>query len=117
MADLHDKAANRKAKQRERREARQARDDVAEIMALPAGRRFMYRLIFDTCGLQNVYLSSDSGIYRNEGARKVGADLALTLQLEHTGAYTTMIAERMATLKLTTVATTDRDEPETGDDE
>lgn len=106
-----------KQKSKELREIALAREDLAEVLGTPAGRRFMYRMIYDTCGLQNVYLAQDSGIYKHEGSRKVGADLARTLQMEHTEAYILMITERMRDLKYSAQV---RDEPkpeEEGDPE
>jgi len=107
-----DRERQNRERNREKREAFQAKTDLAEVMALPAGRRFMYRLIYDTCELQSVYLAQDSGIYKHEGKRGVGAALAMELQTSHPEAFIQMITDRMQALKYTAVR-----EPEpTGDD-
>lgn len=103
-----------KEENRRKREEQQAKADVTTVMALAAGRRFMYRLIFETCGLQDVYLAQDSGIYKHEGKRGVGVALALDLQVNHTEAYIQMISERMKDLKYNSQV---REEPKAdGDD-
>ncbi len=109
-----DQARLGKEKNREAREALQAREDMAAIMATPAGRRVMYRLIYDRCGLQDVYLAQDSGIYKHEGQRKIGADVAFELQQNHTESYILMVTERMRDLKFNSQI---RDEPKPGEDE
>lgn len=81
------------------RERSLAREDLSEIMASKAGRRFMYRHIFIDCHLQDVYVAQDSGVYKHEGRRGVGADLAILLQTEHTDAYILMITERLLAMK------------------
>ncbi len=85
-------------KTRETVEASQRREDIAMVMSTPGGRRFMYRLIYDDCGLQDQYMAQDSGIYKHEGKRSVGAALAQRLQVEHTEAYILMITERLRDL-------------------
>jgi hypothetical protein len=108
-----DQARLSKEKNREARAAIQAREDLASVMSTPAGRRVMYRLIYDKCGLQDVYLAQDSGIYKHEGQRKIGADMAFELQQNHTESYILMITERMRDLKYNSQI---RDEPK-GDSE
>jgi hypothetical protein len=102
-----------KEKNREVREALRAREDMAAVMSTPAGRRVLYRLIYDRCGLQDVYLAQDSGIYKHEGQRKIGADMAFELQQNHTESYILMITERMRDLKYNSQI---RDEPKIGED-
>jgi hypothetical protein len=104
-----------KERNKEKRESLLSVQDMAEVMALPAGRRFLYRLIYGRCELQSVYLAQDSGIYKHEGKRGVGADLAQELQTNHTEAFILMITERMRDLKYDSQI---REEPTpTGDDQ
>lgn len=94
-----DEARLKRERNREKREIAQAKADLAEVMSLPAGRRFMYHLLFDTCGLNDIYVAQDSGIYKHEGRRSVGGKLVLALQTEHAEAYILMITERMHALR------------------
>lgn len=73
----------------------QERRDYLEIMALPAGRRFMYSLVFIDCDLMSTYGGADIGIHRHEGRRSVGQDLVKRLQTICPSSYITMVAERM----------------------
>src|SRR5690242_19875856 len=79
----------------EKRESEQKVSDRRRLMLTPEGRRFMYDLIFEVCGLMNVYPAQDSGIYRHEGARGVGFKLASILQQEVPAQYTLMINEHV----------------------
>jgi hypothetical protein len=88
-----------KLRNRDKLAQEQARRDMAEIMKLPAGRRFMYDLIFERCGIMNVYPAQDSGIYRHEGRRSVGFNLTSDLQQFHGTEYTLMITERQRDLE------------------
>jgi hypothetical protein len=90
-----DESYQGKVKSRERLALEQRRADIREVMASAAGRRFIYNLIFDSCGLMNLYPAQDSGIYRHEGQRTVGFRLATELQMEHTSNYIAMISEHL----------------------
>lgn len=84
-----------KLRNREKLAEVQRRADLREIMAMPAGRRFMYDMIFNRCVLMDLYPAQDSGIYRHEGKRSVGASLVVELQESQTESYILMIAEHM----------------------
>jgi hypothetical protein len=94
----------------------QRQADLKLIMDSPGGRRFMYDMIFERCGTMNVYPGSDSGIYRHEGQRTLGAKLVLDLQEKLSVQYVQMINEHLEALtsdqKLREAALT----PEPGDD-
>ncbi len=83
-----------KLRNRERLQEEQRRADLVSIMTTPGGRRFMYDLIFERCGLMNLYPAQDSGIYRHEGRRSVGWSLAAELQEHHGLEYVLMLTER-----------------------
>jgi hypothetical protein len=85
--------------------------DIRSVMDSPEGRRFMYTLIFDRCGVMSVYPGSDSGIYRSEGRRQMGAEIVMDLQLKMPDRYMMMITEHLNDLtneqRLRDAATTD----------
>ncbi len=95
---LVDEAFQGKLRNREEQRERQRKRDLKEIMDSPAGRRFMYDLLFGRCGLMNIYLAQDSGIYRHEGRRSVAVELGQELQTENATNYTKMIEEHLAEL-------------------
>jgi hypothetical protein len=71
------------------------REDLKAVMDLPAGRRFVYDLIFGKCGVMAVYPGQDSGIYRHEGRRSLGIEVAAELQQDMPERYVQMINERL----------------------
>jgi hypothetical protein len=84
-----------KLRSRENSLREQRKRDIAAVLELPAGRRFMYDLVFNRLALMDVYLSTDIGIQRHEGKREEGQKLANELQTDHTEMYMVMIYERM----------------------
>jgi hypothetical protein len=92
---LNDPKAQAKIRGREKRQREESKAALAHVLKTLEGRRFMYDLIFDRLSLLSVYKASDSGIYRHEGRREAGFDLAATLQMEHTEDYILMITERL----------------------
>lgn len=79
----------------ERRQAEQKAATLRWIMGDPRGRQFMYELIFDICGIMNLYPGQDSGLYRHEGRREVGFRLTQKLQHEQADNYVKMITEHV----------------------
>lgn len=61
------KAANAKARNREE----QARDDLRALLALPAGRRFIWRLL-EHCKVFESIWDPSSRIHHNSGKQDVG---------------------------------------------
>lgn len=94
---LADTSTQDKLRNRERVAQAQYRADVQEIVSSPAGRRFLYNLIFAKCGLMNIYPLQDSGVYRHEGRRSIGLEFAAELQEEFPEAWTLMIEEHLTT--------------------
>ncbi len=87
--------------------------DLGQQMSAEWGRRVVYDLIFNRCGLMDLYPAQDSGIYRHEGKRAVGHELAKELQERYPDHYIQMIAERQqANARRAVVAT----ENQSGDD-
>lgn len=89
-----------KLRSREKVEEELLRDAMKQVMALPAGRRVMYDLIFEKCRVMDVYAGQDSGIYRHEGRRSLGTEIILDLQANHTEQYILMVSDRMRERKL-----------------
>jgi hypothetical protein len=93
---LMDRRQQGRREKRTRFLQRRAQEDLHVVAASPAGRRFLYELIFARCGLANVYLPDDrEGIHRHEGKRQIGQELARLLQEQHTAEYLLMITEQM----------------------
>jgi hypothetical protein len=92
---LGNREAQGRLRGREKLKEEVRRADLAVIMVLPEGRRFMYDLVFERCRLMGIYDGQDSGIYRSEGRRSLGAELCLELQAQHTDMYILMVTERM----------------------
>jgi len=68
-----DKEQVRSAGRKEREKRRQELADLRDLMALPAGRRFIWRLINEICHCDAISaVTSGSITYMNEGERNVG---------------------------------------------
>jgi hypothetical protein len=66
----------KKGEDREKRQIREREDDLREILATAAGRRFLRRLIFVECRVHETsYHSSGQLFAAQEGRRGVGAQL------------------------------------------
>lgn len=63
--------------ERRQQEARQQADaDLRAVLSLPAGRRFVYGLVYGLCGLKTLSLSGEISFdSANEGQRRVGKRL------------------------------------------
>jgi hypothetical protein len=94
-----DPIAQGKLRSRERLAEEQARVDMRSLMEVANGRRVMYSLIFERCGVMNSYPGSDSGIYRHEGRRQLGIEIVQILQRDHMEMYLLMITEQMQAQK------------------
>jgi hypothetical protein len=72
----------------------QQRKDLSEIMALPAGRRFLLDIIERRCNSHGSGVSwSGSEMYFNQGRRQVGIDLREELKTLAPEAYCDMLVE------------------------
>lgn len=69
--------------------------DFESVAMTPNGRRFLYDLIFGRCGVMSIYPLQDSGIYRHEGRRGLGIELAHELQENFAELYVKMVTERI----------------------
>jgi hypothetical protein len=94
-----DERAQGKLRSLEKLAEEQRKADTGFVMSSPSGRRFMYDLVFGKCNLMGTYPGSDSGIYRHEGRRQLGVEIALELQEQHTDMYVLMITERLSQQK------------------
>lgn len=77
------------------RKVKELLEAVSWAMSDPKGRLLLYDFIFTKCGLMDIYEAQDSGIYRNEGRRKVGGDYVRQLQRDHPEKYLLMIHEQL----------------------
>jgi hypothetical protein len=93
--DLQDEGQRAKLAALEKLWASQRKLDLKVVMSTPVGRRFIYDLLFEKCGLMNVYPAQDSGIYRHEGRREVGQMLAREIQQERPDEYVLMLNEHL----------------------
>lgn len=84
-----------KLRQREKLAQKQVLKDLSDVIGTPAGRRFLYDLIFRRCGVMAIYAMQDSGIYRHEGRRGLGIELAQDVQEIFPELYIKMITERL----------------------
>lgn len=113
------KEAQKVLKRRDRAKEKQRRQDLRYIMGDRRGRRFVYAETFVNGNLLDVYLSSDSGIYRHEGKRERAVKLVAEIQEVCPEEYLLMINERlqdqredkMAAAEAETIAAEDGDEP------
>jgi hypothetical protein len=59
---------------------RQNRDDLRAVLATPAGRRFVFRLLDDRCKVSSVSFTGNSETFYREGRRSVGVELMQIIQ-------------------------------------
>lgn len=93
---LSDVSYQGKLRNREEMKERTRVRDLATIFGLPEGRRFVYDLVFNKAGIMDVYPGQDSGIYRHEGRRALGQQIAAELQEKFPDLWTQMIQEQLA---------------------
>ncbi len=67
--------------------------DLATIMAMPEGRRYVFRLIDEVCGVFKPSYTGSSETYLREGKRAVGIAVMLEVQTKCTAQYVEMIKE------------------------
>ena len=80
---------------KEKRADQQQDDDLRTLLELPAGRRFLARLIFDDCALlETSYHSSGQLFAHNEGRRGVGSQLQGEIMKASLEGWCTLLRER-----------------------
>ena len=92
---LSNQAAQDKLRSREKLARKQQLKDMSDVISTPGGRRFLYDFIFRRCGVMAIYALQDSGIYRHEGRRGLGVEVAQELQENFSELYIKMVAERL----------------------
>lgn len=90
-----DEQAQATLRDRERDTQRQADEDLRAIMLTPSGRRFMYWLTYDVCGVENGIWSPSAEIHFQEGRRSVGIQVKNEAQRVAPREYVQMIMERI----------------------
>lgn len=83
-------------KQREQAAVCQRENDIRVVMSTPSGRRFIWRLANETCGVLSTTFTGDIQTYHREGRRSVGVELLAELQKLCPPEYVTMIQEAIA---------------------
>lgn len=91
--------AQRVLRQAEKRLARQREDDLRELLSLPAGRRFVWRLVDEIAGVHGTTFTGNSQTFHLEGRRSVGIDLMLEIQRLDPGLWLQVVADRMQQLR------------------
>ena len=71
--------------------------DIRDLLERPAGRRFLYRLIFEICGVESISFTGNSETFFREGQRNVGVTVKSELIDQHPEAYMRMMIEMMTT--------------------
>lgn len=94
LADAH---LQNVAKEREELKRTQELADLETVLGLPAGRRFLYRLIFEISGTESLSYTGNAETYFREGRRDVGLTVRGEAQDNFPELYIRMVAEKMAT--------------------
>jgi hypothetical protein len=68
----NDAKAQGRLRQREKVKRKQYDADLGSVMGTPEGRRLMWRLIDDTCGVYASSFTGNSQTFFNEGRRSIG---------------------------------------------
>lgn len=85
-------------RRREKEHRRKQDADLRELMKLPVGRRFAWRLLNEMAGVFAPTFTGNSQTFHLEGRRSVGIDLMQEIQRVAPDAYALMVSERMAEL-------------------
>jgi hypothetical protein len=80
---------------RERLALYQNGEDFKFLMSHPQGRRFMYRLAYGICGVENGIWSASAEIHYMEGRRSVGIEVKNEAQRLAPREYVQMIQEQI----------------------
>lgn len=93
VANAADPEQVRDAGRRESLEEKQRKADLAALMQLPAGRRFLYWLL-ETCGLYRTSFNTDPlRMALREGERNIGLRLMTALEDADPRHYLTILTE------------------------
>ncbi len=84
------------AREREELKRTQELSDLNEVLNIPAGRRFLYRLIFEVAGTESLSYTGNAETYFREGRRDVGLTVRSEAQDNFPELYIRMVAEQMA---------------------
>ena len=100
--DSSDEKRGRKSAKREKLARLQKQADLKAVLASPAGRRFMWRLLGDTGIFARIFHENPSVVAYREGRRSLGIDLLDELQYEFHEEYFTMEREALQNAKKAT---------------
>lgn len=93
QANAADETEIKGARDREKRRAMRDRDDLKQILETKSGRRFIWRLLNDECGVFRTSMTGNSTTFFNEGARNVGLKLLAWVNDTRPEAYVEMLKE------------------------
>jgi hypothetical protein len=78
----------------EESEKQQAREDLAAILNLAAGKRFVFWLL-EHCGIYRLSYDGENALAFNEGQRSVGLRLIGEMNELHPACYASLLAENI----------------------
>lgn len=75
----------------------QSDEDLQTLLAMPEGRRFLKRLIFNTCHLFDGvgYCANGSQMYYNSGSRSVGLNIKEQIDRQHPLGFQAILKEEI----------------------
>jgi hypothetical protein len=88
--------AQRGAKEAEKLRREVELSDLQDVMALPAGRRVLYRIVYEIAGAESLSYTGSAETYFREGRRDVGLTIRSEMQDNFPELYLRMIAEKTA---------------------
>lgn len=91
--DLLDERQNAADRRRQAFEQQQATDDLLALLALPLGRRVLWRILDGRCGLHAASWTGNRATDYREGRRAVGIELMLECQDVAPQLFALMVAE------------------------
>jgi hypothetical protein len=74
---------------------RQQEKDVRDVMATPAGRRLVWRILDDWGGINSVNVNCDARTFFNEGRRALARDVLVEVQRQAKPDYVRMLSEAL----------------------
>jgi hypothetical protein len=89
----------------------QREEDWRQIMALPAGRRWLWRLLEERCQVWGLSFNVDAALERlSEGRRSIGVELIRECQRLARAEYVRMLTEQLESREAIEPPQTERDE-------
>ena len=100
MTNAANERALKRARQSETREQEQRVNDALHVMSSDPGRRFVYRMVYEICGLESpVGLGSELVMAHNVGIQEIGKNLTVFLREACPQQWLLMLAEYEESLR------------------